>query len=166
MKSVINNTTRSILIVSAVSFATVADAGTTSTTLSVTADVLPSCSVTTQPVVFGDLISGTSATGSVDVTCSIGLAYTIALDAGLYFDGVDRNVESFSSPNQSRYTLRDGTGSGPIWGDSGFGNTHPGSPVLGTGSGVVQAHTVFGHVQITSTIPGAYADVVNVTVHF
>ncbi len=147
-------------------------AATVTANLNVSATVVPVCTVSTAPINFGVVILGssTNANGSVDVTCTGGVSYNIALNAGNQYDlGARWISDGATSPNYVRYDLYQDLSLAIPWGDSGFGNTFPSaSPLVDIGSGVLQSHTVYGSIPGigTSQPPGDYADIVLVTVHY
>ncbi len=141
-------------------------AATTSDTLTVTATVVDSCSLSTSTLAFGtyDPASGTDtdATTTIDASCTTGTTFDIALDGG-------------SSANISARTMSDGTNSlgyqiytdtlrTTIWGDGTTGST-----AAGTGLGPLTPVTLTAYGRITAgqNVPaGAYSDTVNVTLTF
>jgi len=144
-------------------------AGTVGSTLDVSANVVPSCSVSTLPIVMGDMEAavGGSATGSIDVTCSLDLAYNIALDAGLYYEPSPQRRMSDGSGNFLNYGIfTDGTFTS-MWGDTDFGDTNTYPVVAGTGTGLLQSYPVPSGTAPGQDVPaGLYSDTVNVTIHY
>lgn len=144
-----------------------AQAATTATTLDVSASVGTVCSVVTIPVSFGtvDPAAGGTTTGAVDVTCTVGTPYTIALDQGGGYDGSWRTMTD--GVNTLRYGLYDPTGT-VEWSDVGYGDTYPwGAPVSGTATGATDSIVVNASVLGGQIAPvGIYSDVVNVTVNY
>jgi spore coat protein U-like protein len=143
-------------------------AGTVTTTFDVNVNVVPACSVTATGINFPDYdgSSTVDANGDVTVTCSLGIPYNIALDAGLHVDGLGRRQMS-DGINTLIYALFKPTGQ-EVWGDSDFDNTYPGGTSFAvTGSGAPQGHQVLGSITPGSTVPpGAYSDTITVTVHY
>jgi spore coat protein U-like protein len=158
------------IMVLGVTFAGSAHAAIETSTLDVSANVVPVCIVSTTPINFGDYDSDTGvyANGDVTVACTSGTIYNIALDAGLYFSGVDRLVADGTGSNTIIYGLFKDSGFANPWGDSDFSNTFPdGASLADTGIGTAQPHTVYGDLSGGFTVPpDIYTDVVTVTVHY
>ncbi len=161
-----------VLIAVIVVFSGAAFGATTTTTLDVSANVIPTCTVSASPVNFGDFDSSADiyANGDVTVNCASGVPYHIALGAGQNQD-----------PSSLGRRITDGSGNYILyfllkpdmyyqWGDSDYDNTYPhGSSVAGTGSGSTQPYTVYGSILQSSALgkpSGLYTDVVTVTVHY
>lgn len=144
-----------------------------SSTLNISATVAIDCTVTTTAVNFGNL-SATQATfsnGDISVTCSSGVPYRIALDAGLNLDALGfRNIKQVVGTAAVRYALS--SINVPFWvewGDSDFTNTiSRGASVADTGIGSPQSHTVYGYAATigVASLSGAYSDTVTVTVNY
>lgn len=152
----------------------IADAATTTANLSVTATVSASCLVTTGAVAFGAYTassgSPTDATGAVNVTCTTGTTYSIALDAGTYpsspGDASARRMSDGSS-HYLAYSLYLDSGRTTLWGDGSNGTSV--NPTSGsfTGDGSAQGRTVYGRVPANQYVtPGAYSDTVTATVTY
>ena len=146
---------------SAVTVVGTANAATATDSLGVSATITATCSTATSAVNFGAVASGSGAvtTGSVDVTCTSGTPYTIALNEGLYHDGTDRRISD--GTEFLVYTLLD-NGSTLPWGDG----TLNGDTVGGTGTGAVQSYTVDAALTGAAVTPGTYTDTVTVTVTY
>jgi len=73
------------ILISSLSLSCAALAATSVTTMDITASVAGTCSVSSSGADFGPVVqfSGDTASGTIDVTCSSGLSYNVALDAGL-----------------------------------------------------------------------------------
>lgn len=118
------------------------------------------------PVAFGshgDLAADVDAEGSVDVTCTAGTDYDIALDAG---DGSGATVATrlMTGPASATisYTLYPTDSYATAWGDSVGEDTQS-----GTGTGEAVTHTIYGRVPTQTTpAPGDYTDTVAVVVHY
>lgn len=129
----------------------------------VTAAVEPACLVSAQPINFGNhgvLSTAVDATGTISLTCTANLAYSVALNGGLS-----------NSPPASRkmvlggssiiYGLYRDAGRTNVWGST------AGQLVTGTGTGTSQNVTVYGRVPAQNTpSPGQYSDTVVVTVSY
>lgn len=140
-----------------------------------------SCSATTQPIEFGEMLRASSQqTGIVQrslvVTCSERLVYRVGLDAGLNHDPATPQYRRMAGPNgaYASYTvLRPNAGGDPsaIWGDAGLGGTLPaGSPFVGTGNGVSSSYpytaVTFGVVPGNGDASGSYTDTLTMTVSY
>ena len=158
--------TLGVVLVSAPAFAaTTADVG-------ISATVVASCSITALPVAFGnyDALSVTpkDATGSVDVTCSVGSLPKIWLGQGSNAGGgstaavpVRRMVNG--GTNFLSYQLYQEALRTNVWGGT-DGSSPAALPALGITA--VQS-TIYGRVPINQTsTTGAYADTVVATVNF
>jgi spore coat protein U-like protein len=161
-----------ILLLAGISF------GATATgTLNIGAAVLPTCSVSTTAVNFGNY-SGAAvySNGDITVTCPSGTPYNIALDAGQNSFGNIDGVRAISNGLDRLYyeLLKN---SGEEWGDFDYALTYGmGTSLADTGNGTAQQHTVLGWLpgpnpffspQNPAVVsPGTYTDVVNVTVYY
>jgi spore coat protein U-like protein len=146
-------------------------ANTQSTTMQVTATLLPTVSVSTTNLNFGtwvitDNLLYSSATVTVQATA--GTNYAITMDAGKHFDGVYRNVANgaYNVP----FLIFDPTNKF-LWGDAGYAGTYAaGSPVTSTGTGSPQTFTANGQLSAFIANPaspiGVYSDSVMVTVNY
>jgi spore coat protein U-like protein len=146
--------------------ATTADVG-------ISATVVASCSITALPVAFGnyDALSVTpnDATGSVDVTCSVGSLPKIWLGQGLNAGGGStaavpvRRMQKSATGNYLGYQLYQEALRTNVWGGT-DGSSPAALPALGI-TGVTS--TIYGRVPINQTsTTGAYADTVVATVNF
>ncbi len=165
------------ILVSSLSLSCAAFAATQTTTMPITASVAAACSVSSTGADFGPVIqfSGASASGTIDVNCSSGINYNVALDIGLH-PQEGNSVRSMQSAGGDaiRYEIIKGSGTGGAgapWGDAGLGNTFTGgSPASGFSTGTTQQlGFVVNVVQegINVYTPGAtYSDTVQITVDF
>lgn len=144
----------------------------TTADVAISATVVSSCSITALPVAFGnyDALSATpkDASGSVDVTCSVGSLPKIWLGQGLHAGGTStaavpvrrmiNGATNFLSYQLYQEALRTN-----VWGGT-DGSSPAALPALGITA--VQS-TIYGRVPInqTSTV-GAYTDTVVATVNF
>ena len=150
-------------------FGTSAYSAEVTSTLDVSANVLAVCTVSTTPIDFGDYDESNQsfAQGSVDVTCSQGTFYNIALDYGSNYIPMLRRMTDGSS-NYLLYNIFQDQSGTTVWGDSDFDNTFAQGPSLSdTANGLLQEHTTYGWVPDSQVVPsGPYSDVVNVTVYY
>ena len=140
-------------------------AGSATTTLGVSLTITAGCAVTANPVAFATsslLTTALSASGSVVPNCTNTTPYTVSLDAGTG-TGATVAARKMTGPSSATvtYSLYQDAGFGTVWGNT------AGSTVGGTGSGSPQSITVYGKVPVQAApAPGAYADVVGVTVAY
>ncbi|MGI0149093.1 MAG: Csu type fimbrial protein [Thermoplasmata archaeon] len=158
--------TLGIVLVAAPAFAA------TTADVAISATVVSSCSITALPVAFGnyDALSATpkDATGSVDVSCSIGSLPKIWLGQGLNAGAgstaavpVRRMING--TTNFLSYQLYQDTTHLLVW-----GGTEASSPAAIPATGLIAVtSTIYGRVPVnqTSTV-GAYTDTVVATVNF
>ena len=142
-------------------------AATATTTFAVTANVVPTCSVSAAALNFGAAIpnpisSNVDAQSAITATCSNGAGYTIALNGGTNAGTVAlRRLEAGGTT--INYTMYTDAGRSSIWGDGTIGTTL----LNGSGSGAPQVIPVYGRIpsgQAPGT--GAYSDTVTVTITF
>ena len=146
-------------------------AATTSAQMGVSAMLLPTVSVETTNLDFGNWFIGDSphsATATITVTASIGTVYNITLDAGTHFAGATRNVQN--GVDAVPYIINDPTNT-VEWGDNGFAGTYAaGLAVPGTGTGSAQLYAANGVLETNLANPGSpvglYTDFVTVTVNY
>jgi spore coat protein U-like protein len=130
--------------------------------------VVSSCTVVAADIDFGtrgNLIAAVNSNGSLDVTCTSGRPYTIALNAGstagntiaarkMSLNGAGAGIVS--------YQLYRDSGPANVWGDGTTGVAYS-----GTGTGTSQAIPVYARVPAQATpAPGTYLDTVRATVTY
>jgi spore coat protein U-like protein len=151
-----------------------APAATATANLSVTATVSPSCIVSTVPVAFGaydpSATLATDTSGSVSVTCTVGTAYSIALDAGenpaTPGNAATRRMLANGSSHLG-YVLYLDAAHATIWGDGNNGTSVNPIAASHTGDGTAQSHTVYGRIPAGQYVEaGAYADMVIATITY
>lgn len=147
-------------------------AGSVGTTIDVSVSVIPACSVSTSsPFVIPDY-DGTADVGgplgTIDVTCSAGVPYNIALDGGEnYAAGTPTGRFLSDGINLLPYGLMTEADPTVFWGDLDFAATTEWPSVAATGTGALQTHTVPGGVGAGNDVPvGVYTDLVIVTIHY
>jgi spore coat protein U-like protein len=139
-----------------------ARAGTDTSTLTVTAEVVGTCVIdpATLSFVNYDSAADLDAQGTITVRCTSGSAFWIGLDGG---NNGDRTMEGGASELLSYELYRDAAG-GTIWDDTPVATTL--ASTVGPGLGEDTA-TVYGRIpanQVVST--GTYTDSVTMTVNF
>jgi spore coat protein U-like protein len=142
-------------------------AGTATATMAVTAQVLTNCSVTANPLAFGQY-SGTALNVSttISVSCTNTTTYNVGLSAG---SGNGASVTNRLMTNTATgstqtlgYSLLATSFTGTNWGNTSATNWQP-----GTGNGSAQSMTVYGVVAAAQyPTPGNYADSITVTVNY
>lgn len=145
-------------------------AGTATGTLSVTANVVDTCTVaaTGNLLAFGAYTGAVNNTnGSLSLTCTDGDTYTVALNIGTGSGAsfTNRILTNPSPAGTLQYNIYTTAGRTVVWGD-GTGTT---ATVPGTGTGALQTLTVFGQIpagQTATVTPGNYTDTVTITVTF
>ena len=137
--------------------------------IGVNATVTANCTLTTDPVAFGnvDVTSGQAVqgTGSISVTCTNGTAWTAAADAGAG-SGADLATRKMADgADLLNYRLFTDSGRTQVWGDGAEGAT---ATFSDSGTGTAQVKTVYGLIPAGQTgVPaGNYADTVQVTVSY
>ena len=149
-----------------------ANAATATSTLGVSLTVLAGCEITSVgDVEFAgtDLIakSEPTATGTIQVKCSDGQAYSVGLGAGTGADAsvTERKMTRAGGEETISYSLYRDASHTQVWGD-----TIEGTPnvVTGTGTGASQSYTVYGKVIAPQSPPaaGTYSDSVAITVTY
>jgi spore coat protein U-like protein len=144
-----------------------AQAAQTTTTFTVRATVLASCQVTASDLDFGNYAatSGTDTTAdtTINVTCTNGTHYTIALDGGSVAQDVTARAMSDGNSHSLSYGLYTSAAFTTAWGDG----TSSTATVSGTGDGTAQPTTVFGRLPAGQYVPAApYSDHITVTVTY
>ena len=145
-------------------------AGTQTTTMTVTANVIDDCSVSATSVAFGNVnvtsASAAAGTGGITVRCTAGTAWTATASAGSG-TGATVNLRKLTlgvDPTKTlNYSLYVDSGYVGIWGD---GST--GTAVTGTGTGVNDTRTIYARIPTgqSGAAQGAYSDAVTVTVNY
>lgn len=143
---------------------------TTTTSPTIMVNVPAACQVSTQNLDFGTYDSlaaaGVSATTQINVNCSKGTPFTVALDAGQHAStAFNRNMAN--GTHLLAYQLYTNSTHSTVWGDG----TNGTSTVSGTGTGPGAAHTikevVYGELPPLQPVPaGNYSDVITVSVGF
>jgi spore coat protein U-like protein len=151
-------------------FAAPSFAGTATASFAVTSTVANSCIVGANSLAFPTYLptttSATTGSTTLNVTCTLGAAYTVALSngSGTSADataGASGRAMSGPSSAQLTYNLYQDSGFSQAWGSTGA------FLLSGTGTGVQVPLTVYGRIPASQTVAaGNYADTINVTVTF
>ena len=138
-------------------------AATATTTLPVTATVLATCIVVATPLIFGNY-SGAQldAQAALTVTCTLGTAYNVRLDAGAGTGATIATRKLSFGANTLDYTLSRDAARTQNWGITDGTDTGD-----GTGALVPAILNVYGRIPAGQfSAPGAYLDTVGVTVFY
>jgi spore coat protein U-like protein len=141
-----------------------ASAATATSTFTVQITIGAACVVTSTTMDFGSagvLAAAVDQSSTINVQCTTGLPYTVALNSGLHGGSVStRQMRNGAVP--INYSLSRDVGRLQNWGETSGTDT-----VGGTGNGAVQPLTVYGRVPAQTTpAPGVYSDTVTVTVTY
>ncbi len=150
-----------------------AQAGNTTTTFAVTATVVNSCVINSASALgFGNydvnLGSAVNGTSTINVNCTKGDAYTIALDYGAHGGTAANRIMQDTGTDTLNYNLYTDSAHTLVWNSScGAGNNCDGGTGAGPGVGNQQTYTVYGQIPAGQNVPaGNYSDSITVTVTF
>jgi spore coat protein U-like protein len=137
-----------------------------STTFSVSLTVQADCTITASALSFGTtgLITGNiDQTTTMNLTCSSGTAYNVALDQGSVANStVATRLLAGTGSNTVNFALYRDSARTQNWGQTVGSDT-----ISGTGSGLSQTLTVYGRVPAqTAPAAGAYSSTITATVTF
>ncbi|MDQ8039798.1 MAG: spore coat U domain-containing protein [Rickettsiella sp.] len=148
-------------------FINLAFAAILSTNMLVSVRVMPSCSITTTPLVFGLYTPyasiSTKSNAWLRILCTLNTPYNIALDQGMGNSATTR-LRVMSGPGREtiQYTLSQNPTHTINW-----GNTVGIDTALENGTGIPQYLIVYGEIPAKQNVSiGAYKDVVNVSIIF
>jgi spore coat protein U-like protein len=136
----------------------------------VTANVSVSCSLNANPLGFGNFdpglgVDGTAST-TLDVTCTNGVPYSIAVDQGNYALTGDCTNPQRNMVNDTFAVYADYG----LYSDAGYSvavGCDASNDLEGTGTGSLQSLSLYGKLPVAqSWQPGTYSDTVNVTLTF
>jgi len=141
------------------------------TTFTVTATVLKTCSVAASALNFGNYTPAAgAATGSstVNVLCTKTTPFTVALNGGTTTGGTVAQRLLANGANTLQYNLFTTNAYATVWGDgTGTSVTQAGA---GLGLGTAVAFTVYGQLPDNATnqgvVPGTYTDTITVSVAY
>jgi spore coat protein U-like protein len=139
----------------------------TSAPFTVSANVMPGCTVAATDLSFGTaslLNSDVDATSPVSVTCTSGLNYAVGLSQGTTTGGMTttRLMKHASTASTVPYRMYSDASRTANWGNS------TSDDVNGTGTGSAVNHIVYGRVPAQAVAPqaGGYSDTVTVTITY
>jgi spore coat protein U domain-containing protein, fimbrial subunit CupE1/2/3/6 len=131
----------------------------------VTATVVPTCSVSATLLDFGNagvLTSNIDSSNSLSVTCTNTTSYSVALDGGTSGASDPTQRKMKKGAEAITYGLYQNFSRTQPWGSSKGSNT-----VAGTGTGFAQTYTVYGRVPPQNTpSPGTFTDTILVTISY
>ena len=137
------------------------------TSMLISVNVMPDCIITATPLVFGlynpNAVTSTKSISRLKVLCTLNTPYNIAIDQGAG-DSATTRLRMMSGPGAKaiQYTLSQNPTHTINW-----GNTVGVDTVGGNGRGVPQYIIVYGEIPAKQNVtPGAYRDVVNVSIIF
>lgn len=143
-------------------------AGELNTTFKVSAVVEKTCNTLTATALdFGTYNpldgAGKRANSQIQVTCTNGTPYTVALSAGNHPSDNKRQMQKSGGSETLRYNLYSDSGFQSIWGDGKVGKVKKGQ-----GTGQAAKLTVFGQIDANqrTAAQGAYNDTITVTVEY
>ena len=143
-------------------------AATATNTMPVSVNIINSCTVSASPMAFGTLTSiggaNVDTTASVDLTCTTGAAYDVAMDVGTHaVTGQRYLVNTTDATKKIPYGVYTNGLRTANW-----GNTSGTDTVAGTATTGSVSLTAYGRIPSTaSSVPaGSYTDTVTVTVTF
>lgn len=110
----------------------------------------------------GLIVAEINSTSTINVQCTNGTPYTLGLGAGTGSGATVAVRKMTGTPSGTlNYSLYTTVGHTTVWGDVGAARQS------GTGNSASQPFTVFGNVPVQTTpTPGAYADLVTVTLTY
>ncbi len=144
-----------------------AQAGSISANLNVSATVTDNCIISTADLAFGaydpivtNASSPKDSTGTVNITCTSGAVTNVELDTGANASGSTRRMKAGS--NYLTYEIYQDSGRNTVWGS--------GASKLDTGTAPnfnLRAFTAYGRITAGQDVPaGSYTDTVVATVNF
>ena len=149
-------------------------AGSTSTSLSVTASVSNNCTISTAALAFGaydPIVTNASTaldgTGTVTIACTKGASTTIGLDTGTHSGNASGTTRAMSdgagSPSYLSYEIYQDSSRSTLWANSGGGLFTPAAAP----SRAARSYTAYGRVPAGQDTPaGSFTDSVTATVNF
>jgi len=145
--------------------------GTGSAPMIVSATMVPGCTVSANPLPFGEITPyrGSLVTTTIIAECTDLTNYSISIDAGMHktSGGLRAMQNIYDTTKLIPYTIWWDTLLGSEPGDPGFGDTFPtGSLKTGIGNGNGQTYTIVGQAPALNMPIGEYQDMLVVAVNF
>ncbi|MGY0611668.1 MULTISPECIES: Csu type fimbrial protein [unclassified Luteimonas] len=157
-----------LAVIASAAHASNAHAQSASTTFDVTITITSTCSIDTPAatdVAFGtqpSTATAIEATGQLNVNCTPGTDYDIALDAGLNDGGAGIGARAMSSgADLVPYQLYQDPARTAVWGETIGTDT-----LAGTGTGAVQPIQVYGLTPSANFPAASYIDTVTATITY
>jgi spore coat protein U-like protein len=147
-------------------------ATTATANVGVSATVVPSCSISTSNLSFGNYTasSGTAntTTATLSFTCTSTTTWWIGLDAGTNSGSTSNpRIMSDGSGDSLNYDLYQDSGHSTVWGNTSGTGVTSSSTGQSAGTGSVQTATIYGLIPIHQyVVPNAYTDTVVATINF
>lgn len=149
-----------------------AGAATTTAALTVSVTVAPTCTVATNPLLFGTYYPGNgplNADTTLLVRCSHGAAFTVAMDAGAGGGSLAQRLMAQGTA-RLQYNLYTNAMRTTVWGDGSVSSAVVAGLGKGLASGQAIAETVYGVLPDSAANqqlpPGLYTDTVLVTISY
>lgn len=155
------------LVLGAVMVPQVANAQTATTTFPVSATVVKSCSVSANPLAFGNYdptaVAALDATTTLSVLCTVGTSFTVGLSAGVGSGATVTTRQMTNGGNLLSYALYQTAARSTIWGNTPGTDT----PAPVTAPATATTLTVYGRIpQSQNVTAGAYTDTITVSVNY
>lgn len=130
---------------------------------SVTATVVPGCSIAATALNFGTYAgSATNANSTLTIQCSNSTSYNVGLDAGQASGATVTTRRMTNGAKTLNYALYSDSGRTKNW-----GNTVGTDTASGVGNGSAQLLTIYGQIAAgQKPAPGSYADTITATVTY
>ncbi|MEI9849788.1 MAG: spore coat protein U domain-containing protein [Sphingomonas sp.] len=163
----VRNVSVPALAVAAV-FAQPALAQTAGANMATSAEVTENCTVSSSPIVFGDVDVTTGAAvpgaGGISVVCTNGTEWSASADAGAGADATQELRQMSDGAATLDYVLYTEPTRTVIWGDGTDGT----ETIDDTGTGTAQATVIYGRIVAlqNTVVAGSYSDTVAVTVTY
>ena len=126
---------------------------------------LSSCTVAAAPLIFmipAPTNANVDSTTTVTVKCPPNTPFTIAIDSGLHFQGINRRVYNATTNSYINYDVYKDPPRSAVWGTGGAKTLAGNSGATGT-----SVSTVYGRVASVKTLQaGGYTDTLTVTITF
>ena len=145
----------------------IAQAGSSTTNLNISATVTDNCSISTADLAFGaydpivtNASSPKDSTGTVSITCTTGAVTNVGLDTGANASGGTRRMKAGSS--YITYEIYQDVGRTTVWGTGANKNDTGTAPNFNP-----RSFTAYGRITAGQDVPaGSYTDTVVATVNF
>lgn len=158
-----------ILVITSATVGQISRAASVATTFTVTLTVTANCTISAQPLSFGNsagILTAINATTTITATCTNTTPYSVGLDAGTVTGSAVSNRLLGSGTGTVvtiPFQLYQDPARSTVWGAT--GST---AVVSGTGNGSAQTLTVYGQVPVPTAqpAPGAYTTTITATIAY